>query len=68
LAAKSTITTINHAIDDDIELIEICLVTGKRYLLAFNRNKESNSSNAFTYQNNDFSFNGRFKLFELSNK
>jgi len=68
LAAKSTISAIKHAIDDDVELIEIGLVDGKRYLLAFNRNKESHSSNAFTYQNNDFSFNGRFKLFELNNK
>lgn len=68
VAAKSTIESLAHQIIGDIELVEIGLVQGPRYLLAFNREITKKQSNTFTYQNNNFSFNGRFKLFELSNK
>ena len=68
VAAKSTIETMLHSIKGEIELVEIGLVTGQRYLLAFNRTITEKQSNTFTYQTNKFSFNGRFKLFELSNE
>lgn len=68
VAAKSTVATLSHQIQGDIELMKIGLVTGQRYLLAFNRTVTEKQSNTFTYQQNKFSFNGRFKLFELSNK
>lgn len=68
VAAKSTIKTMSHSIKGEIELVEISLVTGQHYLLAFNRAITEKQSNTFTYQKNKFSFNGRFKLFELSNK
>jgi oligo-alginate lyase len=68
VAAESTIANVAHQIKGDIELVEIGLVQGHRYLLAFNRTVTEQQENTFIYQNNNFSFNGRFKLFELSNK
>ena len=68
VAAKSTIAAIEYSIQGDIELLEISLVTDQRYLFAFNHTVENKQNNTFTYQKNNFSFNGRFTLFELSNK
>ena len=68
IAAQSTITALSYQIEGDIELIEVGLTTGQRYLLAFNRKLAKNTNTTFTYQHNNFSFNGQFQLFKLSNK
>ncbi|MDO6444472.1 heparinase II/III family protein [Colwellia sp. 1_MG-2023] len=68
VAAQSTITKLTHHIKGDIELVEVGLTTGQSYLLAFNRSLAKKTNNTFTYQDNNFSFNGQFKLFKLSNK
>ncbi|GAA6203498.1 hypothetical protein NBRC116600_02950 [Thalassotalea sp. SU-HH00458] len=68
LAAKSSISSLTHQILGDIELIEIGVSNGQSYLFAFNRQLANKTKNTFTYQDNNFSFNGQFKLFKLSNK
>ncbi len=69
--AVSKIQQLAHQKINNIDVVEISfateLNTTKRYLLAVNL-QASAKYNTFTYQNNDFSFNGRFKLFELNTK
>lgn len=68
LSATSKVTSMSHTKLGHVELVEVELVGGERYLLAINQGTEMQKNQTFEYQNNHFSFNGRFTLFELNNK
>jgi hypothetical protein len=68
LEATSSVTGLEYSEHDDLALVQID-IAGISYLLAINTADQSNSSSeqAFTYQNQTFSLNGRLAVFVLNN-
>lgn len=68
LQAVSRIQTLSHQKDKKINVLEIGLSGNQRYLLAFNATEKvkSNHKNSFSFNGVTYQFEGRFKLFEIT--
>jgi hypothetical protein len=70
ISAVSSIVKLTHKKVDNIDVIEISLVGNQHYVLAFNSAKsiKENKLNSFAHNGESYQFNGRFKLFTITNK
>jgi hypothetical protein len=68
LSAKSTVSDLRFSLDNNVNVIKVELSSGHRYLLAINTGDlvEKNSETNFSYQQVNYTFNGRFNLFKLN--
>ena len=68
VGANSTIQMLSHSKDKQLDIVEFGLANNQHYLLAFNaaRAYQENQVNQFTYNGTTYHFDGRFKLFALS--
>ncbi|WP_252738789.1 heparinase II/III family protein [Colwellia sp. D2M02] len=66
-SAVSSIEQLAHHKDKHIDIIEIKLAGGKRYLLAFNATEKVNANqiNTFLFNGAKYQFDGRYKLFNI---
>jgi len=67
VSAVSKIETLSHQNNNNIDVVELGVTGGKRYLLAFNtaQSLKGNQVNNFEFNDTKYDFNGRFKLFEI---
>lgn len=65
LSAQSAVTQLNYKRDEAIEIVELGVNNGSRYLFAINTKNKGKAS--FTYNNNDYQFDGRFTLIQINN-
>ena len=65
LSAQSAVTQLNYKRDETIEIVELGVNNGSRYLFAINT--KNNGKASFTYNNNDYQFDGRFTLIQINN-
>lgn len=66
LSAQSQVNALNYQQLGSIEVVDISLTNGQRYLFAFN--SENSNRSQFNYNNNDYQFDGRFTLIQIKNK
>jgi len=66
LSATSSVVNLDYQQAQNLDIVELSLTDEQQYLLVIN-NKNTKST-AFTYQNNDYQFNGRFTLIKIKNK
>ena len=67
VSAVSKIETLSHQNNNNIDVVELGVTGGKRYLLAFNtaQSLKGNQVNNFEFNGTKYDFNGRFKLFVI---
>lgn len=65
LSAQSAVTQLNYKRDEAIDIVELGVNNGSRYLFAINT--KNNGKASFTYNNNDYQFDGRFTLIQINN-
>lgn len=63
LSAQSNVSALSYETQNGIDIVELGLSNGTRYLLAINN--KANADAKFTYKNNDYQFDGRFSLIQL---
>ena len=70
LSARSKVSGLHFHQQDDLKLVEVELTNGNHYLLAINTNKviENKIEKNFSYQQANYTFTGRFNLFQLNAK
>ena len=68
IAAVSSIKALAHQKIKNIDVVDISFKSGERYVLAFNAAEKikSNQINTFLFNGSKYQFEGRFKLFEIT--
>ena len=69
VSAVSEVKKLSHQKINNIDVVELAVTSGQRYVLAFNaaKNFKGKQSNSFVFNGAKYRFNGRFKLFEINN-
>ncbi len=67
VSAVSSVKQLSHQKDNSIDIVELALTNGGRYLLAFNnaQGTKKNQLNTFSFNGSNYQFEGRFKLFDI---
>ena len=68
VSATSQVSGLIHKIDGELDLIEVLLVNGERFLIAINQAHQltpKNHKTRFNYNNNNYQTNGRLTVIQL---
>ncbi|MFD2164818.1 heparinase II/III family protein [Thalassotalea euphylliae] len=66
LSAQSNVKSLKYKVVDTIDIVELVLKNNSRYLLAINN--ATDKSGTFTYDNKNYSFDGRMTIIQIENQ
>ena len=70
VSATAQVSGLIHKVDGELDLVEVQLVSGERFLIAINQAHQltpKNRKTRFNYNNNDYQTNGRLSVIQLQN-
>ena len=68
VSATTQVSALIHKIDGELDLVEMQLVSGERFLIAINQAHQltpKNRKTRFNYNNNDYQTDGRLTVIQL---